>query len=49
MQLPFFSAAQVHAALGYTFLAAALRDAFREGCTVPLRHVHDVTGDDRRC
>jgi ornithine cyclodeaminase/alanine dehydrogenase-like protein (mu-crystallin family) len=44
MPLPFFSAGQVHAALGYTLLAEALRDAFREGCTAPLRHVHDVTG-----
>ena len=48
MQLPFFSAEQVHAALGYTFLAEALREAFREGCTVPLRHVHDVTGEGDR-
>jgi len=44
MLLPFFSAAQVHAALDYAVLADALRAAFREGCTVPLRHVHDVTG-----
>jgi ornithine cyclodeaminase len=44
MQLPFYSADQVHAALDYTPLAAALRDAFRRGCTAPLRHVHDVTG-----
>jgi ornithine cyclodeaminase len=44
MQLPFYSADQVHAALDYTLLAEALRDAFRRGCTVPLRHVHDVTG-----
>jgi ornithine cyclodeaminase len=48
MQLPFISAAQVHAALGYKFLAEALREAFREGCTVPLRHVHDVTGGGDR-
>jgi len=44
MQLPYFSAGQVHAALGYAFLADALREAFLEGCTAPLRHVHDVTG-----
>jgi ornithine cyclodeaminase/alanine dehydrogenase-like protein (mu-crystallin family) len=44
MQLPFFSAAQVHAALGYDVLIEALREAFREGCTVPLRHVHEVSG-----
>ena len=44
MQLPFFAAEQVHAALGYDALIEALRVAFREGCTVPLRHVHDVTG-----
>ena len=44
MQLPFFSAEQVHAALGYRLLVDALREAFREGCSVPLRHVHDVTG-----
>jgi ornithine cyclodeaminase/alanine dehydrogenase-like protein (mu-crystallin family) len=48
MQLPFFSAAQVHAALGYTLLAEALRDAFREGCSVPLRHVHEVNGEGDR-
>jgi len=44
MRFPFYSAGQVHAALGYTLLAEALRVAFREGCSVPLRHVHDVTG-----
>jgi len=44
MQLPFFSSEQVHAALDYTLLAQALREAFLEGCTVPLRHVHDVSG-----
>jgi ornithine cyclodeaminase len=44
MPLRFFSAGEVHAALGYTLLVDALRVAFREGCTVPLRHVHDVTG-----
>ena len=44
MQLPFFSAEQVHAALGYKLLAEALREAFREGCVAPLRHVHNVTG-----
>jgi ornithine cyclodeaminase len=44
MQLTFFSAAQVHAALDYRLLAEALRGAFREGCSVPLRHVHEVTG-----
>lgn len=44
MQLPFFSAAQVHAALDYQALAESLRQAFREGCEAPLRHVHDVTG-----
>lgn len=44
MPLSYFSAAQVHAALGYALLAQALREAFREGCTAPLRHVHDVTG-----
>ena len=44
MQLPFFSAAQVHAALDYKLLAESLREAFREGCVAPLRHVHDVTG-----
>ena len=48
MPLPFFSADQVHAALGYTLLVDALRAAFREGCTVPLRHVHDVTGEGDR-
>ena len=44
MQLPFFSAQQVHAALDYKRLAEALREAFRAGCVAPLRHVHDVTG-----
>jgi len=48
MALPFFSAEQVHAALDYTVLAEALREAFRQGCTVPLRHVHDVTGEGDR-
>lgn len=48
MPLPFFTAEQVHAALEYTLLAHALREAFREGCTVPLRHVHDVTGEGDR-
>ena len=48
MPLPFFSAAQVHAALGYKLLAEALREAFREGCTAPLRHVHDVSGEGDR-
>ena len=48
MQLPFISAAQVHAALDYALLADALREAFREGCIAPLRHVHDVTGEGDR-
>jgi ornithine cyclodeaminase/alanine dehydrogenase-like protein (mu-crystallin family) len=46
--LPFFSAEQVHAALDYRSLADALRTAFQEGCTAPLRHVHDVTGASDR-
>jgi ornithine cyclodeaminase len=44
MQLPYLSAARVHAALDYTLLAEALREAFRVGCVAPLRHVHEVTG-----
>lgn len=44
MRLPFISADQVHAALDYQALADSLREAFAEGCTAPLRHVHDVTG-----
>ncbi len=48
MQLPFYSAEQVHAALDYTRLAEALRADFARGCTVPLRHVHDVTGEGDR-
>lgn len=48
MQLPFISAAQVHAALDYRVLAASLREAFRAGCVAPLRHVHDVTGEGDR-
>jgi len=48
MQLPFLSAAEVHAALDYRLLAEALRAAFRAGCVAPLRHVHDVTGEGDR-
>lgn len=48
MPLPYFSATDVHAALGYALLVDALRIAFREGCSVPLRHVHDVTGKGDR-
>ena len=48
MQLPYYSADQVHAALDYTLLVEELRAAFRQGCTVPLRHVHDVTGQGDR-
>jgi ornithine cyclodeaminase len=48
MLLPYYSADQVHAALDYTLLAEALRTAFRRGCSVPLRHVHDVTGKGDR-
>lgn len=48
MQLPFFPAAQVHAALGYELLAESPRLAFRAGCAAPLRHVHDVTGEGDR-
>ena len=44
MSLPYFSAEQVHAALPFEILVEALREAFREGCTAPLRHVHEVTG-----
>jgi len=44
MDLPYFSAAQVHAALDYAILAESLREAFRAACFAPLRHVHDVTG-----
>lgn len=43
MQLPFVSAGQVHAALDYSVLVEALREAFLEGCSAPLRHVHEVT------
>lgn len=48
MQLPFYSAEQVHAALDYKFLAQSLREAFREGCMAPLRHVHDVSAEGDR-
>ncbi len=48
MQLPYFSSAQVHAALDYTFLAESLRAAFRLGCSAPLRHVHEVTAEGDR-
>ncbi len=47
MQLPYLSAAQVHAALEDRALVDALRTAFREGCTAPLRQTHDLGGGDR--
>lgn len=40
--LPFFGAADIHAALGFPLLVEALRTAFAHGATVPLRHVHTV-------
>ena len=48
--LPVFNAAQVHAALPWAPLAAALADAFREagrsGTQAPLRHAHSLGGPD---
>jgi hypothetical protein len=41
---PFFGAADIHAALGFPLLVEALRTAFSQGATVPLRHVHTVRG-----
>jgi ornithine cyclodeaminase/alanine dehydrogenase-like protein (mu-crystallin family) len=35
-------AAAVHRALDFPSLVAALREMFREGCTVPLRHHHEI-------
>lgn len=44
--LPFFGAADIHAALGFPMLVDALRAAFAQGATVPLRHVHTLGGGD---
>lgn len=44
--LPYFSAADVHAALDYPRLIAALSDTFARGATTPVRHVHTVAADE---
>jgi ornithine cyclodeaminase len=41
-----FSAEEVHAALPWRALAAALEAAFVAGAEVPLRHAHALGGDD---
>lgn len=46
MTLRFYSAEQVHAALEWERLAAALAAAFAAGAQVPLRHVHRLGGTD---
>jgi ornithine cyclodeaminase/alanine dehydrogenase-like protein (mu-crystallin family) len=40
--IPYYSAQQVHAALGYSALIAELKTAFAQGASVPLRHAHKV-------
>ena len=40
--IPYYSAQDVHAALGYPALVGELRQAFANGATVPLRHAHKV-------
>jgi ornithine cyclodeaminase len=40
--LPYYSAQQVHAALGYPALVEQLQQWFAKGATVPLRHAHKV-------
>src|SRR5262245_8123669 len=42
MKIAYYSAEQVHAALGYPALIEELRQAFAKGATVPLRHAHKV-------
>jgi ornithine cyclodeaminase len=46
--LPYVSGADVHAALDYPALVDALRDAFVEGATAPVRASHAVTDDGDR-
>lgn len=40
--LPYFSAAQVHAALDFPALIDALARAFESGASIPVRHAHEV-------
>jgi ornithine cyclodeaminase/alanine dehydrogenase-like protein (mu-crystallin family) len=42
----FFGAADIHAVLDFPLLVGALRAAFAQGATVPLRHVHTVRGTE---
>ncbi len=44
--LPYRSAEQVHAALPWSTLVSALRDAFAAGATVPRRHAHALSDRD---
>ena len=44
--LPYHSAEQVHAALPWSTLVPALRDAFAAGATVPRRHAHALSDRD---
>lgn len=47
-QIPFVPAADVEAALDYPSLVAALREAFVEGATAPVRSSHAVTPEGDR-
>ena len=42
----FFSAEEVHSALGLPALADAIAEAFRAGTTAPLRHAHALSATD---
>ena len=44
--IPYLNAAQLAAALPYSVLIAALRDAFRIGAQAPQRHVHTISPDN---
>ncbi len=46
--LPYISGADVHAALDYASLIAALRAAFAAGAEAPVRASHSVTAEDDR-
>lgn len=44
--IPYYPAAQVHAALDYPALIEDLRQAFAKGASVPFRHSHTVREDE---
>lgn len=44
--LRFYSAGDIHRALDFPRLVAALEQAFARGASVPLRHVHALAGSD---